>query len=110
MSQIKIKIEDIILEAFIESIDDYHNDNIKQVKNSGQIVTNKYFWDKPQFVSIDYIDKYNNIVYKETQCGTDPSDSNHIITLAFPYIWYKPFHDKYLKIKNRSEILKLLSK
>jgi hypothetical protein len=35
-----------------------------------------------------------NIVYKETQPGTDVSFECHIISIAVPYKEYKPYHER----------------
>ncbi len=94
---VKIKKEDIILGAFIECITDYHIQTRKEVKESGEIVRNPHFYEQGQFVSLDYIDPYNNIIYRKTQPGVDPTEPNFTIGVAHPYAWYKPYHDKWMR-------------
>jgi hypothetical protein len=103
--KIKIKKEDIILDAFLECLREYHIRTRREVKLSGEKVYNPYFWEQGEFVSIKYIDGYNNICYNVTQPGTKPTDDYHIISVAFPYEDYKPFHDKWMRYKNRENLL-----
>lgn len=84
-----IKKEDVILDALIECIKDDHIKHRKEVMDSGQKVFNPYFWEMGVFVSLKYIDQWDNICYCETQPGTKPTDSNHIISVSLPYNNYK---------------------
>lgn len=103
----KIRCCDVILEAFIEYIND---DFIKTRKETDPArVFNPHFWEQGKFVSLDGIDKYGNIIYQETQPGTTPDFEYHIIGIAVPYDWYKPYHDKWmLSIKRDSKLEKIL--
>jgi len=101
----KIKLEDIILDAFLECIREDHIKSREIAILTNQKVINPHFWQQGKFISIDYIDKYNNIIYRETQPGTNEGDDNHIIGIAFPYIDYKPYHDKWVKLLNREKNL-----
>jgi hypothetical protein len=108
--KVKIKKEDIILEALIEWFDDDFKTSRAEAKKNPTEVTNPHFWEKPQFVSLNYIDQYNNICITETQAGVDPSEPNYTIGVAVPYVWYKPYHDKYMKMRNRIESIDSLVK
>ncbi len=101
----KIKKEDIILDALIECLNEDHIKSRRETKESGQKVYNPHFWEQGKFVSLSHIDKYGNICYKETQPGTKPTDEYHIIGVALPYEDYKPFHDKWMKFRNRDNKL-----
>ncbi len=104
----KINKEDIIIEAFLECLEYDHRKYRQEVKDSGKIVHNPYFWEQGEFISINYIDKYGNICYTVTQPGTKPTDSYHEIGVALPYDNYKPFHDKWVRFGNRMENLNKL--
>jgi len=102
------KREPIIEAAFREYINDFFKETRKAVKDSGQIVPNPHFWEQGQFVGIEGYDRYGNIVYKETQPGTDPSFEYHIISIAVHYEGYRPYHDRWMAIEKREEILEQL--
>jgi hypothetical protein len=102
------KREPIIEEAFREYLDDSFKESRKATKYSGFISPNPHYWEQGQFVSLDGYDKYGNIVYKETQPGTDPSFELHIISVAVHYEGYKTYHDRWMAIQKREEIFEEL--
>jgi hypothetical protein len=102
------KREPIIEEAFREYLDDSFKESRKATKDSGFISPNPHYWEQGQFVSLEGYDKYGNIVYRETQPGTDPSFEHHIISVAVHYEGYKPYNDRWLAIQKREEILEEL--
>lgn len=91
----RITKEDIIMDALIECLQYEHITTRKEMKESGKTVFNPHFWEQGEFISLDYINKYGDIVFTQTQPGTKPSDSYHKISIAFPYGEYKPFHDRW---------------
>lgn len=101
----RIKKEDIILDAFLECLREEHIKSRQHSIKINQTVLNPHYWQQGEFVAIDYVDKYNNIVYRETQPGTGKDDENHIIGIAFPYYEYKPYHDRWVKLLNREKNL-----
>ena len=102
------KREPIIEEAFREYLDDSFKESRKATNDSGFISPNPHYWEQGQFVSLEGYDKYGNIVYRETQPGTDPSFEHHIISVAVHYEGYKPYNDRWLAIQKREEILEEL--
>jgi hypothetical protein len=92
--------ESIIMDAFLECLHDDHIKTRRETKESGHLVFNPYFWEQGEFVSLDYIDGYGNIIFTETQPGTKTSDTYHTISIAFPYDKYKPYHDRHMKTIN----------
>lgn len=102
----KIRCCDVILEAFIEYLND---DFIKSRKETDPSkVINPHYWEQGKFVSLEGIDKYGNIIYKETQAGTTPDFEYHIISIAAYYSEYKPYHKKWMKsIKRESKLNEL---
>lgn len=104
----KIKKEDIILDALLECLNDYHIRTRKEARESGRTIFNPHYWEQGEFISLDYVDKYNNIVYTVTQPGTDKSFSHHKIGVAFSYRDYKPYHDRWMTPIKRNIKLKEL--
>ena len=94
----------VILDAFIESINEYHTRSRKET--NPKTVINPHYWEQGKFISLDKVDRYGNIIYSETQPGTTIDFEYHIIGIAFPYKEYKPFHDKWVIFLNRKEKLK----
>ncbi len=108
--KVKVKKKDIILEALIEWFDDDFKISRADAKRSMAKVTNPHFWEKPKFVSFDYVDKHNNLCITETQAGLEPSHEHYTIGVAVPYAEYKTYHDKYMRMRNRvSSIDSLIS-
>ena len=106
----KIKIDDIILDAFLACMDDEFYRTREETKKNGTKVYNPDFWEKPKFISLDYIDKYNNIVYTETQPGVPEGQPYYTLGIAMPYEEYKPYHDKWMLSIKRDKKLKELTK
>jgi hypothetical protein len=73
------------MEALLECLKVSHIKDCNYTRASGRIVNNPHYWEQGEFVSLDYIDQYDNIVYTVTQPGTMPTDSNHTIGVAFHY-------------------------
>jgi len=95
----------IIIEAFREYLDDSFKSSRAESRNSGREITNPNYWTQGQFVSLEGFDSYGNIVYKETQPGTDPKHKSHVISIACPYEEYKPYHERWAKRLKREERL-----
>jgi len=93
------------MDAFLECLKEDHIKSRREVKESGKTVYNPHFWEQGEFISLDYVDKYNNIVYTVTQPGIKPTDEYHTIGVAYPYQDYKPFHEKWMKFRNRDKHL-----
>lgn len=99
------QIDDIILDAFLEYLEDDFIKSRDDAKKSSQRIYNVHFWEKARFISLDYIDPYGNIIHTETQPGTKTGDVHHQLSIATPQYEYKPFHDKWVKILNRRKNL-----
>lgn len=95
---------DIIIDAFLDCINNEFLITRRKSKESGETIFNPHYFEQGKFVSLDYIDRYNNIFYTTTQSGTDPKDSYHTIKVAYTYNEYKPFHDKWMKFRNRTTV------
>ncbi len=102
----KIRCCNVIQEAFIE----YLNDNFKIIRQQTDPTTviNPHYWEQGKFVSLDGIDKYGNIMYKETQPGITTDFEYHIIGISVHYDNYKPYHKKWMKQIIRDNKLKQL--
>lgn len=110
MNKNKLRANDIIKDAFIECLNNCYTKSRQDSISSGTKITNPHYFEKSEFVSIDYIDQWGNIVYTEKQPGTKPSDLYHTIQVAVPYYDYKPFHNKWLRFINRDKNLNELLK
>lgn len=98
----------IILTPFIQCVDDYFLRNRKEIVNSGEKISNPFFFIQGEFISLEGIDRYGNIIYKEKQSGTKPDFKYHIISVAMPYTEYKPYHENWMKQINRQNKLEEL--
>jgi hypothetical protein len=103
-----VKIEDIIPEAFHDAVRHYNETARKYVKIED--IQNPYFFEKEIIISIDSIDKYNNIIY--TADNRYPRGSNTednplpFICIAFPYDEYIEFEKPYKRDKLLTNIIK----
>lgn len=96
---------DVILDAFLKYLDDRFVDRVEKAKLEKWKVSNPHFWEKSEFISLDYIDKHGNICYSHTQPGVPPGNEYHTIQTAVPYEKYKPYHDRWvLQIERNRKI------
>lgn len=102
-NKIKIFCCDVIEEAFIEYLNDVF---IKSRKEANPVkVINPHFWTQGEFVSLDGMYKYNNILYTETQPGTTPDFEYHKIQIAVHYEEYEPYHKKWMRSIERNKLI-----
>lgn len=59
-----IRREDIIIDAFLDCINNEFLITRRKSKESGETIFNPHYFEQGKFVSLDYIDRYNNIVYR----------------------------------------------
>lgn len=88
---------EVILGAFIEYVNDFFKKTRAEAKSRGREIANPRFFEQGRFVSLEGFDRHGNIVYRETQPGTDESFEFHIISIACPYSDYKPYHDRWAR-------------
>jgi hypothetical protein len=100
--------KDVILEAFLKYLDDSFTNTMERAKREKRIVHNPYYWEKGEFVSLDYIDKYGNIIYTHTQPGVPVEHENYKIQVAIHYEDYKPYHDRWVLQLERDKKLEEL--
>jgi hypothetical protein len=97
MKKVKYVLErDVILDAFLKCLDDRFVERVRTAKIENWKVFNPHFWEKSEFISLDYIDKNGNIFYTRTQPGVPIGDYNHTIQSVVHYEDYKPYHDRWV--------------